>query len=157
MFFVGGLANVVVSPLAGRLSDRLGRKPLVVTACLGLAGVMFAATYVVLNLWMAYLMFAVAMILIAMRTSPLQALMTALVPAERRGILLSLAIAVGQLGFGIGTALAGPTFTTYGYLSNTVLAATSILLMAVLVWFFLPEPELKPVPESRPTEVAKAS
>ena len=118
---------------------------------------MFATTYVVFNLWMAYLMFAVAMILIAMRTSPLQALMTALVPAERRGILLSLAIAVGQVGFGIGTALAGLTFTTYGYLSNTILAATSIASMAAVVWFFLPEPELKPVPESRPTEVAKAS
>ncbi len=157
LFFVGGLANVVVSPLAGRLSDRLGRKPLVVTACVGLGGVMFATTYVVFNLWMAYLMFAVAMILIAMRTSPLQALMTALVPAERRGILLSLAIAVGQVGFGIGTALAGLTFTTYGYLSNTILAATSIASMAVVVWFFLPEPELKPVPESWPTEVAKAS
>ncbi len=157
LFFVGGLANVVVSPLAGRLSDRLGRKPLVVTACVGLGGVMFATTYVVFNLWMAYLMFAVAMILIAMRTSPLQALMTALVPAERRGILLSLAIAVGQVGFGIGTALAGLTFTVYGYLSNTILAATSIASMAVVVWFFLPEPELKPVPESWPTEVAKAS
>ncbi len=96
------------------------------------------------------------MILIAMRISPLQALMTALVPAEQRGILLSLAMAVGQLGFGIGTALAGLTFTTYGYLSNTTLAATSIVLMALLVRYFLPEP-VKPVPESQPTEVAKAS
>ncbi len=96
------------------------------------------------------------MILIAMRISPLQALMTALVPAQRRGILLSLAIAVGQVGFGLGAALAGLTFTTYGYLSNTVLAATSIVLMAVVVQYFLPEP-VESVPESRPSEVAKAS
>ena len=160
LFFVGGLANVVVGPLAGRVSDRIGRKPLVVTACLGLGVVMFSTTYIVFNLWMAYLMFTVAMILVAMRTSPLQALMTAIVPAEQRGILLSLAIAVGQVGFGLGSAMAGLTFTQYGYLSNTILAATSIVLMAVVVRFFLPEPTVVSASGGLPSdavEVAEAS
>ena len=93
------------------------------------------------------------MILVAMRTSPLQALMTAIVPAEQRGILLSLAIAVGQVGFGIGSAMAGLTFTQYGYLSNTILAATSIVLMAVVVYFFLPEPAL--ASDGLPSDTAK--
>ena len=160
LFFVGGLANVVMSPLAGRISDSLGRKPMIVTACLGLGVVMFGTTYLVFNLWMAYLMFAVAMILIAMRTSPLQALMTALVPDEKRGILMSLAIAVGQVGFGLGTALAGPTFTQYGYLSNTILAAVAIVLMAMVVSFFLPEPALESASDGLPADapkIAKAS
>ena len=157
LFFVGGLANVVMSPLAGRISDTLGRKPMIVSACLGLGVVMFATTYLVLNLWLAYLMFAVAMILIAMRTSPLQALMTALVPDERRGILMSLAIAVGQVGFGIGTALAGPTFTEYGYISNTILAAIAIVLMAAVVGLFLPEPALKPTSDALPSEAARVA
>ncbi len=155
LFFVGGLANVVVGPLAGRVSDRIGRKPLVVTACLGLGVVMFSTTYIVFNLWMAYLMFTVAMILVAMRTSPLQALMTALVPDEQRGILMSLAIAVGQVGFGLGSAMAGLTFTQYGYLSNTILAATSIVLMAMVVYFFLPEPALAPASDGLPSDTAK--
>ena len=157
LFFVGGLANVVVGPLAGRVSDRIGRKPLVVTACLGLGLVMFSTTYIVFNLWMAYLMFTVAMILVAMRTSPLQALMTAIVPDEQRGILLSLAIAVGQVGFGLGSAMAGLTFTQYGYLSNTILAATAIVLMAMVVRFFLPEPALEPASGSLPSDVAKVA
>lgn len=160
LFFVGGLANVVAGPLSGHVSDRLGRKPLVVTACLGMGVVMFATTYVVFNLWMAYLMFTVAMVLIAMRTSPLQALMTALVPDARRGILMSLAIAVGQVGFGLGSALAGLTFTEYGYLSNTIFASTSIILMAMVVRFFLPEPDLAPTlnpAPSEPSEIARAS
>ncbi len=157
LFFVGGQANVVVGPLAGRVSDRIGRKPLVVTACLGLGVVMFSTTYIVFNLWMAYLMFTVAMILVAMRTSPLQALMTALVPDEQRGILMSLAIAVGQVGFGLGSAMAGLTFTQYGYLSNTILAATSIVLMAVVVRFFLPEPALEPASGGLPSDTARVA
>ena len=155
LFLFGGLANVVASPLAGRVSDRLGRKPLVVTACLGLGMVMILTTYVIVDLFMAYLLFSVAMVMVAMRTSPLQALMTAIVPDERRGILMSLAIAVGQIGFGLGSAMAGPTFTTYGYLSNTVIGAICILLMALVVLYLLPEPEGEPVQET--PKVAGAS
>lgn len=140
LFFVGGLANVVASPLAGRISDQIGRKPLVVTSCFGLFLIMIGTTYVMVNIWAAYAIFAFAMVMVAMRMSPLQALMTALVSSDRRGILMSLAIAMGQVGFSIGSPLAGVMYTEYGYLSNTVLGAVSILLMALLVMYYLPEP-----------------
>ena len=74
---------------AGRVSDRIGRKPLIVTACIGLGFAMIVTTYVVGDLLMGYLLFGGAMVMVAMRTSPLQALMTAIVPDERRGILMS--------------------------------------------------------------------
>src|SRR5690606_30911030 len=35
LFFVGGIANVVTGPIAGRISDRIGRKPLVIWSCIG--------------------------------------------------------------------------------------------------------------------------
>ncbi len=148
LFFVGGIANVLTGPLAGRLSDEVGRKPLIITSCVGLGLLMPATTYVVTNMWVAYGMFALAMVMVAMRMSPLQSLMTALAPAQRRGILMSLAVAIGQLGIGIGGAVAGLAYTEYGYLSNTVLAAVSIGLMAWLVQRYLPEPENeRPAPE----------
>lgn len=154
LFFVGGIANVLTGPLAGRLSDDLGRKPLIITSCVGLGLVMLATTYVVTNMWVAYGMFALAMVMVAMRMSPLQSLMTALAPAQRRGILMSLAVAIGQLGIGIGGAVAGLAYTEYGYLSNTVIAAVSIGLMAWLVQRYLPEPEARrPAPAH---EVAEA-
>ncbi len=152
LFFVGGIANVLTGPLAGRLSDRIGRKPLIVTSCLGLGLVMVATTYTIFNMWTAYFMFAVAMVMIAMRISPLQSLMTALVPAQRRGILMSLAVAIGQVGIGIGGAVAGLAYTKYGYLSNTLIAAASIALMALLVQFFLPEPRAAQVPVHQSAE-----
>ncbi|MFQ5570036.1 MAG: MFS transporter [Rhodothermales bacterium] len=158
LFFVGGLAHVVAGPLAGRLSDRVGRKPLIVTSCLGLGLVMLVTTYVMVNIWMAYLLFAVAMVMVAMRLSPLQALMTALVSDERRGILMSLAIAVGQIGVGIGGAAAGLTYIEFGYVSNTVMGAASIIAMALLVQYGLSEPEKKPATSLSPdaAEVVRA-
>ncbi len=140
LFLIGGLANVITGPLAGKLSDRIGRKPLVISSCTGLAIVMLLTTYVIHSMWMAYVMFGLAMIMIAMRISPLQSLLSALIPDARRGILMSLAVAVGQVGIGISGAVAGPMYAEYGYLSNSVLGAIAIALMAVLVWKVLPEP-----------------
>lgn len=141
LFVVGGIANVLASPVAGKLSDRVGRKPLIVVSCIGLGLIMIATTYFVTNAVFAYVMFAMAMIMFALRFSPLQSLMTALVTSERRGMLMSLAIAIGQVGMGIGSAMAGPAFTHYGYVSNTYLGAVAIFAMAVIVVKLLPEPQ----------------
>lgn len=154
LFLVGGVANVVMGPLAGRVSDRVGRKPLVVTSCLGLGVVMAATPYVVGNLWVAYLLFAAAMTMVAMRISPLQSLLSALVADERRGILMSLAVAVGQVGIGISGGLAGLLYTRYGYAASTYVGALSMLLMALLVWRALPEPPRRLVPPPPPDDTA---
>ena len=140
LFFVGGLANVISSPIAGRLSDRLGRKPLIIASCIGLGIVMILTTYLIDGIWFAYLLFALAMVMFALRISPLQSLMTAIVREERRGMLMSLAIAMGQVGMGLGSALAGVAYTEFGYVSNTLLAALAIALMAWMVVYYLTEP-----------------
>ena len=146
LFLVGGLANVVAGPLAGRVSDVLGRKPLIVTSCVGMGLVMVATTYLITNIWYAYAIFALAMVMVALRMSPLQSLMTALVSESRRGMLMSLAISTGQLGMSLGTGVAGALYTRYGYSSNTIIGALAILAMAVLVHRMLPEPtgDIKP-------------
>src|SRR5690606_2476154 len=138
----------VCSSDLGRLSDRIGRKPLVIWSCLGLAVVMVLTTFLVVNMWMAYLLFSITMVMVAMRISPLQSLLTALVIDAKRGILMSLAVSIGQIGIGISGALAGPAFTRFGYVSNTVMGAIAILLMAILVAWKLPEPGEQPVGES---------
>lgn len=140
LFFVGGMANVIAGPLAGRVSDVIGRKPLIVSSCIGMGVVMILTTYVITNVWYAYGLFALAMIMVALRMSPLQSLMTALVRDSRRGMLMSLAIATGQLGMSLGTGVAGSLYTRMGYVSNTTVGAVAILAMAVLVSRYLPEP-----------------
>ena len=144
LFLVGGVMNVLTGPIAGRVSDKVGRKPLIISSCIGLSIVMVATTFVVDGRWSAYVFFGLAMVMIAMRISPFQALITALVSADRRGILMSLSIAIGQVGMALGSALAGfvyERFGDYGYFSNTLLGAASILIMAFVVWQFIPEPD----------------
>ncbi len=140
LFLVGGAVSVLVGPWAGTLSDRIGRKPLILASCLGLSVVTALVTYAVTERWVAYPLYIAIMGLFSMRMSPLQALLTALVPDRLRGTLLSLAIAVGQVGTGIGASLAGATYAGLGYRATTWLSAVTILLMAALVWRFLPEP-----------------
>ena len=132
----------MASPVAGRLSDRIGRKPVVAFACFGLGALVLVTTVVVVDLITAYALFGAAMILGTIRISPLQALMTAIVPEQKRGILMSLSVAMGQLAFGLGSALAGLAYTAWGYASNTVAAALCIVLMAVVVSFVMSEPDV---------------
>lgn len=140
MFLIGGVANVLTGPQAGRLSDRIGRKGIILLACVGLSIMMLGTVRLVVGPLSAYVFFFVTMILVAMRISPFSALLTALVSDERRGSLMSLTVALGQLGFALGGAVAGPLYAGVGYGSNAILGAAFVLLMGLVVWFFIPEP-----------------
>ncbi len=140
LFLVGGVANVLIGPQAGRISDRVGKKPIVLLSCTGLSLVMALTTLLVRDLPSAFLYFFVVMALVAMRVSPFSALLTGLVPDDRRGMLLSLNVALGQTGFALGALVAGPLFAGAGYGANTVLAAGSVVGMGLLVLLCIPEP-----------------
>ncbi|MBL7978614.1 MAG: MFS transporter [Bacteroidetes Order II. Incertae sedis bacterium] len=141
MYFAGGIANVTMGPQMGKWSDKIGRKPLIIASSLGMALLMALTTLVLTNLWLGYILYFLAMTFVAMRMTPLQALLTAMVSGDRRGTLLSLTVGVGQLGSGLGSALAGALYGTFGFLGNSLLAASATLLMGLVVWKFLPEPQ----------------
>ena len=141
LFMVGGLANVLTGPQAGKLSDRIGRKRIIILSCVGLSFVMLMTTIVLRDFWIAYILYFVVMILVAMRMSPFSALLTALVNDERRGALMCFTVALGQAGFALGAAVAGPLYTHFGYGSNTAVGAGSVLITAVIVAYWIPEPD----------------
>jgi predicted MFS family arabinose efflux permease len=122
MFLIGGIANVVVGPLAGGHSDRIGRRKMVVAASAGLAMVMFLTPLATLEPALLYLFFFLVMALFATRAAPFQTLLMDIVPANMRGSLMSLVMAVGQAMFGLGGALAGPVYVTIGYESSALIA-----------------------------------
>ena len=146
LFAIGGSANVLASPVAGRISDELGRKPLVVWSSLALGALSAVAPVLIVGFSSAATLFFLAMVAVGIRISPLQSLLTALVPDQSRGLLMGLAIGVGQAGFGIGSFGASATFGAYGYASNAVAGALATVIMAVLVHWGLPEPAL-PAPD----------
>ena len=141
LFLVGGIANVLTGPQAGRISDKIGRKVMVILSCVGLSLVMLGTTFIIKSPWVAYPFFFLLMALVAMRISPFSALLTELVPDHNRGSLMSLTVALGQVGFGLGGAVAGPLYADLGYASNTVIGAISVLGMGLMVWFLVPEPK----------------
>ncbi|MAO64880.1 MAG: MFS transporter [Balneola sp.] len=142
LFFVGGIANVITGPIAGKLSDKIGRRKIIIISCLGLSVVMLATTFVVKEFWMSYILFFIVMVLIAMRISPFQALSTELIKSDNRGSLMSLLVAIGQVGYGLGGSVAGPFYVHSGYVSNTIIGMITILVMAYIVWKHVPEPDL---------------
>ena len=138
VYALGGLANVLVGPRAGRLSDRVGRQPVIVGASVGV-GVMMAVTPVVAGLpYAPYVAFCGIMALAAARIGPLQALLTEMVPAERRGSFMSLTTATGNAGFAAGSAAAGALYASAGFGANALVAGGAAVVGAALVQRFLP-------------------
>jgi predicted MFS family arabinose efflux permease len=140
LFFAGGVASVITGPLVGKLSDNLGRKPLILTSSIGLVILMSGTTFAIQEFWLAFPVFFFSSVLLATRMSPFQALLSALVPSERRGALMSLTVALGQIGFALGAALAGIIYAQIGYRSSTFIGAGIALIVAVIIWRRLPEP-----------------
>ena len=133
LFGIGGLANVMAAPTAGAFSDRVRRKPLIITSTASLGALMAVAPYFMTGFGTASVLFFGAIVLNGMRISPLQSLLTALTPTSQLGMLMGLAMSIGQAGFGIGSFLASTTYGTYGYPGNTTAGAMAMGAMAVLV------------------------
>lgn len=153
MFLIGGVANVLTGPQAGRLSDRIGRKKIILISCIGTSFLMFSTTFLVFKFTMVYPLFFAIMILVAMRISPFQALLSEIVAGNNRGTLMSLLVSLGQVGFGVGGALAGLTYTSSGYFSNTIFSAIFVLSAGLIIWYYLPEPELLSLKPSNETKM----
>jgi predicted MFS family arabinose efflux permease len=137
LFFVGGTASVLASPLVGRISDRVGQRPLIVSAfvVMGLAALL--TTLLVSSAWSAYLVFTVMMFVMTLRNVPYQSLLTMLVADGQRGTLTSMSFSAGQIGMGLGGLVAGPVYAGHGFLGNCVVAALITAALAILVqrWF----------------------
>jgi predicted MFS family arabinose efflux permease len=155
-FAVGGVASVLAGPQAGRLSDRFGRKPLIVCSCVGTATFFGVASFAIGGFATGAVFFFLIMTLVAMRLAPFQALLSALVPDQSRGSLLSLVVSTGQVGGGLGGAVAGLAYQHSGFLGCTLLAATSIALTGLLVAYGLPEPHARTRPSTTPPASAQA-
>jgi predicted MFS family arabinose efflux permease len=140
LFVVGGIASVSFGPRVGSLSDRLGRKPLILVSCAGTSIAFALAPILVSNRLGAFGLMFTVMVLLALRLSPFQALLTALVEDRERGSLMSLVVSVGQLGGGLGAALAGVIYADVGFVGCAFAAATAILSTAVVVLTKIHEP-----------------
>jgi MFS family permease len=138
LFGVGGLANAVMGMLAGRLSDRIGRKGLVIFASAGM-GLAMMATPFMPSYAAILVLFLLTMAMVGIRISPFNAWVTGLVSPARRGSLMAMFLATGQVGFAIGSAIAGPVFGSVGFVGCASIGMTGALVTAGLL-SRVPEP-----------------
>jgi len=147
LFLIGGIGSVVAGPWAGKLSDRVGRKNIIMLSSIGLFITMLLTSPLVNNFYKAYTMFFIFMLLTSARLGPFRALVTGVTSPEFSGKLLSLCIAMGQLGMALGGVIAGIVYSNYGFWVNTVISGVAVLLYGLLVWKFIDESEIiSPVP-----------
>ncbi|NJM17426.1 MAG: MFS transporter [Richelia sp. RM1_1_1] len=137
------LPQFIATPILGRLSDRLGRKPLLVVSLLGtvLASAIAAVTPV------AWILYVARMVdgLTGGNTSIAMAVVSDITSVEQRAKAFGVFGAVFRLGFVAGPALSFvaqqlPTFAGVSSLGMSFLVGAVIALFAtVLTIFFLPE------------------
>lgn len=139
MFFFGGLGTVVGGPPAGKASDWVGRKPIILASSFGIAFAMAITTLVVGSAVTAFGLFFVLMGMMAARAAPFQTVLSEMVSSDQRGSFLNLTVGVGQFGSGIGGGVAGALYMTVGFDTVTLLSSALMILIGLLIWRFLPE------------------
>ncbi|WP_428266986.1 MFS transporter [Haliangium sp.] len=157
MFFAGGLATVLASPVIGHLTDHVGKVTLIASACAAMGLLAMATLFAVEGTWSASLMFSAMMLAVALRNVPFQSLLTMMVSGRERGTLSSLAFSAGQIGMGVGGLLAGLAYHGYGFAGTCSTAAVLGLTLALLVYQWLPEPVATPTPRERSLPVSTPS
>jgi len=141
LFVMGGVGIVVGTTSGGMLSDRFGRKPIIVCASFVMILVLPFVTLWVQGLTSAIIVTVLILLPGAMRTGPIMALLTTLTTDTQRGSMMGLVTAAGQFGLGMATATAGWLYEYQGFLYNILASTIAIVLMIWVVWQFLPEPQ----------------
>lgn len=136
VFLLSGLGALLGSPLAGYLSDRVGKRGIVVVSGLAMAVLLAGIPWITGQLPVVFAGFILTGIAGAFRHAPLQALVTAMATDEERGALIALKNTVAEFGIAGGTALCGALYVAFGYPS--VGAACGVMAAAasfvILIW-----------------------
>jgi len=125
------------APLWGRISDRIGRKPVLLVGLLGFA-LAFIMVGVSTQLWMLFVALIIGGILTAGIWPAVLAYIADITTHEERGSLMGYAGAASGLGIIAGPAISS-VLTTWGMTVPFFTSAALGLVTAIAGFFFLPE------------------
>jgi len=138
LFMFAGVGAVIASPFSGWLSDRAGKRTVIV-----FANVILAVLFIVVarTTWGVGLVVAVAALSIAAsaRQAPLHALSTEIVGTEIRGEYIALRNAASQTGIAAVAAISSFVFDSAGF-GGVSLVAASVTLLIPICCIWLKEP-----------------
>jgi predicted MFS family arabinose efflux permease len=136
VFLASGAAALLASPFAGSLSDRIGKRAQFIVSNFSLAAFLFVLPGLRWGLTL-FLVFGLISLSAAFRQGPMEALLTEVVPAERRGSFIALKNSFSQLGIGLAALVSGLLFDRAGYFAVCLLGAFSNLAAAGGTLLFL--------------------
>jgi predicted MFS family arabinose efflux permease len=142
VYFVVGLFTVPAAPIAGKLSDRIGKfKVFFVGTLLSCLMVAVYTPLGVTPIWIVILLSGIMFIGITSRMISASALMSALPQAQDRGAFMSINSSVQQISGGIASAIAGTIVyqSSDGILHNYevlgyVVIGTMIITIGMMYW-----------------------
>jgi len=132
-----GLTQFLFSPIAGELSDKYGRKLLIVSG-MGLFAISELLFGVATELWMLYLSRLLGGMSAALMTPPMMAYVADITTEEKRGKGLGLLMASMTLGVVIGPGIGG-FLADYGIRVPFYSAAALAGISTIVSMLFLPE------------------
>jgi len=143
--FISLLIFALIQPLLGALSDRIGRKPLLIS--FGILGV--ACTVPLLtalshtnSLWMAFLLIMVALVIVSGYTSINAVVKAELFPAEVRALGVGLPYGVTVAVFGGSAEYIALWFKGKGHESYFYWYITGCITISLLVYLFMKDTRL---------------
>ncbi len=141
VFLASGAAALLASPLAGALSDRIGKKVQFVVSNLALAALLLVLPRLA---WGAPLfgVFGCVSLAAAFRQGPLEALVSEVIPTELRGSFIALKNSFSQLGIALAAMASGLLFQNGGYSGVCLLGALFNLLAAAGVMWMIKDHRL---------------
>ncbi|MEM3437316.1 MAG: MFS transporter [Nitrososphaerales archaeon] len=141
IFTFGSFSGVIAAPIFGRLSDKKGRKPILVVSM-----AIFFVVFLLYSLAGTFLEIFPIQALEGIGWSALGATASALiadtVPSEARGIAMGMYTMVWYLGWVIGPALGGWLAEILGFKNTFLICSILILLGFLMALKFIREPVL---------------
>lgn len=138
---VYSIMQFLFAPLWGRLSDRFGRRPILLISLLGSTTgyIIFAFSTTLTGLFLSRILAGIA----AANISTAQAVMADILPKEKRTFGMGMVGAAIGFGFALGPGLSALTVSDTNYMLPILLAAGMSGLDLILVFFLLPETHKK--------------
>ncbi|RYZ50241.1 MAG: MFS transporter [Proteobacteria bacterium] len=108
VYIATGISSIVMGPIIGRLSDRIGKFPMFLVGCaIAIISVIVYTRMPIIGLYAVMIVSMIMFVGISARMISSSALMSALPDAADRGSYMSVSSSVQQISGGIAAALAG--------------------------------------------------
>ncbi len=134
VFLAAGVSTVIGSLLGGFLSDKIGKKQLILVASLLIVAIMSTTSFI--GSYTGVVAFCIGGgLAIALREGPYQALITELVASRERGAYIAVRSTAAKLAIAGAAAFSGLLFELSGYAAVTAFSGACSLWAAYLVRF----------------------